>query len=140
VYGYDVKPGDDEYVDLIELVNADLNKAASPGNFMVDFIPACQRHLLERANLYSPRRSVARPELVPGHGVDADARPDAGVVERGPHEADQLREGAAGLCTIHVFGIHADAYTHRLRAPQSHRLSGPSSSGPTETKRRKSGC
>ncbi|KZV89549.1 cytochrome P450 [Exidia glandulosa HHB12029] len=40
VYGYDVVPGDDEYVDLIERVNNDLNKAATPGNFMVDFIPA----------------------------------------------------------------------------------------------------
>ncbi|EJD48318.1 cytochrome P450 [Auricularia subglabra TFB-10046 SS5] len=40
IYGYDVKPGDDEYVNLIEQVNHDLNKAATPGNFMVDFIPA----------------------------------------------------------------------------------------------------
>jgi hypothetical protein len=39
VYGYDVKEGEDEFVDLIERVNADLNEAASPGRFMVDFIP-----------------------------------------------------------------------------------------------------
>ncbi|KAH8799629.1 cytochrome P450 [Flagelloscypha sp. PMI_526] len=40
VYGYDVKHGSDEYVELIEAVNHDLNKAATPGNFLVDFIPA----------------------------------------------------------------------------------------------------
>ncbi|KAF9031818.1 cytochrome P450 [Hymenopellis radicata] len=39
VYGHDVSSGRDEYVDLIEGVNADLNKAATPGNFLVDFIP-----------------------------------------------------------------------------------------------------
>ncbi|KAH8822519.1 cytochrome P450 [Flagelloscypha sp. PMI_526] len=39
VYGYDVKPGRDEYVDLIEAVNRDISEAAKPGNFMVDFIP-----------------------------------------------------------------------------------------------------
>jgi hypothetical protein len=39
VYGYDVKPGRDEYVDLIEQVNTDLNDIG-PGKFMVDIIPA----------------------------------------------------------------------------------------------------
>ena len=36
LYGYDVKPGDhDEYVELIEQVNLDLNRAAVPGEFIV---------------------------------------------------------------------------------------------------------
>ncbi|KAH8790437.1 cytochrome P450 [Flagelloscypha sp. PMI_526] len=41
VYGYDVKAGRDEYVELIEAVNRDITQAITPGNFTVDFIPAC---------------------------------------------------------------------------------------------------
>ncbi|KAH8799622.1 cytochrome P450 [Flagelloscypha sp. PMI_526] len=40
VYGYDVKAGRDEYVELIEAVNRDITQAITPGNFTVDFIPA----------------------------------------------------------------------------------------------------
>ncbi|KAH8799624.1 cytochrome P450 [Flagelloscypha sp. PMI_526] len=40
VYGYDVKSGHDEYVELIEAVNRDIIQAVTPGNFTVDFVPA----------------------------------------------------------------------------------------------------
>ncbi|EJD41567.1 cytochrome P450 [Auricularia subglabra TFB-10046 SS5] len=42
LYGYDVKPGDDEYVNLAERVNYDLNRACTPGNFLVDFFPSLE--------------------------------------------------------------------------------------------------
>ncbi|KAH8817725.1 cytochrome P450 [Flagelloscypha sp. PMI_526] len=40
VYGYDVKSGHDEYVELIEAVNQDITQVTTPGNFAVDIIPA----------------------------------------------------------------------------------------------------
>lgn len=40
VYGYDVKPGEDEYVNLIEQINRDAVQAVATGKFLVDLIPA----------------------------------------------------------------------------------------------------
>ncbi|KAH7103312.1 cytochrome P450 [Auriculariales sp. MPI-PUGE-AT-0066] len=40
LYGYDVKPEVDEYVDLIDRSNKEFEEASTPGSFMVDLIPA----------------------------------------------------------------------------------------------------
>ncbi|EJD42439.1 cytochrome P450 [Auricularia subglabra TFB-10046 SS5] len=42
VYGYDVKPDEDEYVNLIEQVNNDTIRVIATGNVLVDLIPALE--------------------------------------------------------------------------------------------------
>ena len=38
-YGYEVKDGHDDYVDLIERANANFSRSSVPGAFMVDLLP-----------------------------------------------------------------------------------------------------
>jgi hypothetical protein len=38
-YGYQVKEGHDEYVDLIERANGNFSTSSVPGNFLVDVLP-----------------------------------------------------------------------------------------------------
>lgn len=38
-YGYEVKDGRDDYVDLIERANANFSRSSVPGAFMVDLLP-----------------------------------------------------------------------------------------------------
>jgi len=38
-YGYEVKDGHDDYVDLIERANSNFSTSSVPGAFMVDILP-----------------------------------------------------------------------------------------------------
>jgi cytochrome P450 len=42
VYGIDVPDADSEYLSLPARVVASINEAATPGRFMVDFLPFCE--------------------------------------------------------------------------------------------------
>jgi len=57
-YGYQVRDGDDPFINLIEKANNNFNAATVPGAFLVDFFPILKR----------------LPEWLPGSGFLKTAR------------------------------------------------------------------
>lgn len=45
VYGIDVQPEDDPYIDIAEKAMAGAAEASTPGAFLVDFLPICEPDL-----------------------------------------------------------------------------------------------